>query len=97
MPAHVVGRVAAGDDDRVEVGRLDLAGGDVGLGGVSVLGGVGLAGLGADDLDVAAGLAEPQDRIPELQVLVKLLDENGHALAFGTAHGCRLLLSVRNQ
>ena len=46
MSAHVVGRIAAGDDDRVEVGRLDLAGGDVGLGGISVLRGVGFARLG---------------------------------------------------
>ena len=86
MPAHVVGRVAAGDDDRVEVRRLDLAGGHVRLGGIAVLGSVRLARLGADDLDVAAGLAEPQDRIPELQVFVELLDQDGHALAFHVAH-----------
>ena len=90
MPAHVVGRVAAGDDDRVEVRRLDLAGGHVGLGRVAVLGGVGLARLGADDLDVAAGLAEPHDRVPELEVFVEFLDQDGHALAFHVAHDDRL-------
>ena len=97
MPAHVVGRIAAGDDDRVEVRRLDLAGGDVGLGGIAVLGGVSLARLGADDLDVAAGLAEPEDRIPELQVLVEFLDEDGHALAFHVAHDVCLLVVVSDR
>ena len=60
---------------------LDVARRGVGLGRVAVLRGVGLARLRADDLDVAAGLAEPEDRIPELQVLVELLDEDGDALA----------------
>ena len=67
-------------------GALTSLGRDVGLGGVAVLGRVGLSGLGSDDLDVAAGLAEPQDRVPELEVLVELLDQDGHALALQVAH-----------
>ena len=58
-----------------------------GLGRVAVLRGIGLARLRADDLDVAARLAEPEDGIPEFQVLVELLDEDGDALAL-VCHGC---------
>src|SRR5512135_953435 len=90
VPPHVVGRVAAGDNDRVEIVGLDLIGGDVRLGRVAVLRGVRLARARADDLDVAARLAEPEDRVPELQVLVELLDEDGDALASQVIHGALL-------
>ena len=65
---------------------LDLVGRGVGAGGVAVLGQVGFSGLWSDDRDVGSGLAEPQDRVPELEILIKLLDQHGHALALQVAH-----------
>src|SRR5262249_26910119 len=64
VSAHVVGGIAAGDDHTVEVRRLDLAGGDIRLGGIAMLRSISLAGLRTDDLNLTARLAKPQDRIP---------------------------------
>src|SRR6266511_3838121 len=64
--------------DGEEAGRLDAL---VGLRRVAELAGIGLAGLGADECDLAAGLTQAVDRIPDLHFLVLLLDEDSGALA----------------
>src|SRR5207244_2785693 len=44
------------------------------------------AGLRAHDRHGAAGLPQPEDRIPQLQVLVELLGQDRHALALDAFH-----------
>ena len=70
-----------GMTSEVEVGGGHVAGGLVALGGVAELAGVGLAGLGADQRHLAAGLAQAIDRIPDLHLLILLLDQDRRPLA----------------
>src|SRR5207245_7905849 len=63
-----------------DVCSSDLVGGGcVGLRRVAEFTGVGLAGPGADEHDLGAGLAEPVDGVPDFELLVLLLDEDGDA------------------
>ncbi len=73
MAPHVIRRVTPGDDDRVEVAGLDVAGGDVGLGGVAVLRGArSRRPWGPSSwTGAAACLAEPINRIPGLRCFGK--------------------------
>ena len=84
--AHMIGRVSPWNNDGVELVGFDLAGRDVRLRGISVFGQVGLPALRADDLHVAARFAQAKDRIPELEILVELLDEHRDATTSHVFH-----------
>src|SRR5690606_24361350 len=79
---HVVGRIAAGDDDGVKVSALDVRGFHVDFDGVAPAAGVDVGPAGAHDLHLGAGLLKPKQGVPELEDLVLVFGEDGNALAF---------------
>ena len=88
VAAHLVGGVAAGDDEAVEAGAVELRGGDVRLHLQPVLARVGVR-VGAHRHDRRPLLAQPHDGDPVLEVLDALGDEHGVG-ASGEAHGSTL-------
>ena len=70
-----------GMTSEIEVVGADVAGRLVALDRIAELAGIGLPGLGADQRHLAAGLAQAIDRIPDLHLLILLLDQDRGALA----------------
>ena len=73
----MVGSIAAGNDDDIEILGTDILGRLVAPDRVSQLAGIGLAGFRSDDRYFAPGFFETVDGIPHLHLLVHLLDQNG--------------------
>ena len=88
VAAHLVGRVAAGDDEPVERAGVEAVRRDVGPHRQAVLAAVGL-GVRAHRHDRRALLLQAHDRDPVLEVLDALGDEDG-VCASGEPHGPRL-------
>src|SRR5262249_38988198 len=80
---------AAGDHDDVKIIGPDLLGTLVRLRRVAELAGVGLARFGADESDLAAGFLQAVKGVPDLHLLVLLLDKDRGALALEFAHDVR--------
>jgi hypothetical protein len=78
---HGLGREAAGNDQRVHVGRVHVRDRNVGAYRVADLAGVERTTRRGRHHDVGAGLAEPEHRIPQLKFLVLALGENQDAPA----------------
>src|SRR5215467_1727685 len=78
---HHVGRVAAGHDHRVELGRRRLLRLQVDADGISVLRRVALGAARADDLHLRALLAQAIVGHPQLHLLVHVLGEDRDPLA----------------
>ena len=91
VAAHAFGREAAGDHDRIEVRRIDVGDRDVRHDRIAELAGVGLPGGGTDHDDIGALFAQPQQRIPELELLILIFGHH-RDLSVSEIH-VRLLVS----
>ncbi len=78
---HGLGREAAGNDQRVHIGRVHVRDRSVGAHRVADLAGVERATRRGRHHDVGAGLAEPEHRIPQFEFLILALGEDENASA----------------
>ncbi len=92
VAAHTIGRVPTGDHHAVELRRRDLVHAHVGLYGVAVFALINLACPGPYHLHLCTFLAQTEQRVPQLQVLVQILRQYRHAHAL-ELHGQHLLLA----
>ena len=79
MAPHVVGAVAAGDDHAIELAGRDRIGFGIDGDRVAVLALVGLGAAGAHHEDVGARFAQAVVRVPQLEVFVERLGQDGNA------------------
>src|SRR5919109_2769943 len=80
MPAHMIGRIASGNDDRIKLRDPHLIGFRIRLHRIAVLRAIALS-PSADDRDVSSGLTQTEHRVPQLEILVIVLCEDGHTLS----------------
>src|ERR671923_1248798 len=77
--AHMVGGIAPGDNHRVEIRCADAIRTRISLRRIAVLRGV-AGGTAPHYGDLSSGLAQTEQRVPELEILVEILDQYGYAL-----------------
>ena len=75
--AEIFRREAAGNDERVELLGLDFRDCEVRLHRIAELAAVELLGGRRDSKHIRAGFAQAQERIPELELLILVLGEDG--------------------
>src|SRR5919204_6504162 len=80
MPAHMIGRIASGNDERIKLRHPHLIGLRIRLHRIAVLRGIALS-PSAHDRDVSSGLAQTEHRVPQLEILVIVLCEDGYTLS----------------